>query len=140
MTYIMAGAVVVFYVDALVHTFRRGRDDSSWEARWSELDSSDRQRIADASYSSSGFAELDPDEAMLADGLRHRLNRRSAYRSLAVFPLLIILAALTLGGVVEGVLFSLTSAAAIFWISLPLSRRVKAARRRRARPVQTEVA
>jgi hypothetical protein len=136
--FLFAGMVAVFYVETLVSAFRRGPDDPSWETRWWGLDSTGRERIADASYSNSRLAELvDPVETQLAKGFRRRVNRRSAYRGLVVFPFLVILAALTLGGVVEFTVFALTFTAALYGINLPISRRVKAAKCR-ARPLTAE--
>jgi hypothetical protein len=136
--FVFSGMVVVFYVQALVSAFRRGPDDPNWETRWRALDSTGRERIADASYSNSRLNRLvDPEGARLAKGYRRRLNRRSAYRGVAVFPFLVILAALTLGGVVENTVFYLTFIAALYGINLPISRRVKAAKRR-ARPSTVE--
>jgi hypothetical protein len=136
--FLFAGMVVVFYVEALVSAFRRGPDDPSRETRWRALDLDGRERIADSSYSSSRLAELvDPEENQLAKGYRRRLNRRSTYRGLAVFPFLVILAALTLGGAVEFTVFALTLTGALYGINLPISRRVKATKRR-ARPAAAE--
>jgi hypothetical protein len=136
--FLFAGIVVVLYGEAFVSAFRRGPDDPSWETRWRSLDSTGRERIADASYSNSRLSGLaDPEETQLAKGYRRRLNRRSAYRGLAVFPFLVILAALTLGGVFAFTVFALTFTAAAYGINLPISRRVKAAKRR-ARPATAE--
>jgi hypothetical protein len=86
--YVFAAMVVLLYAQTIVIAFRRGPDDPSWERRWWGLDSARRERIADASYSSSRLAELeDPEEAHLAEGYRRRLDRRGAYRGLVVASL-----------------------------------------------------
>jgi hypothetical protein len=132
--YVFAAMVVLLYAQSLVSAFRRGPDDPSWERRWRELDSTEREWIADASYSNSRLAELaGPEKVQLAKGFRRRLNRRDAYRGLAVFPFLVILAALTLGGVVEGTVSFLTFVAAVYAIERPTIRRVKEAKRRSIR-------
>jgi hypothetical protein len=122
----------------LVSSFRRGPDDAIWERRWWELDPTDRERIADASHSNSRLAELaDAKETQLAKGYRRRLNRRGAYRGLAVFPMFVILAALMLGGVIQAGVFGMIFAVVLYGVERPTVRRVKAAKRR-ARPLATE--
>jgi hypothetical protein len=136
--YVFAALVALIYAQSLVNAFRRGPDDPSWERRWWELDSTRRERIADASYSNSRLAEIeDPEEARLAKGFRRRLNRRDAYRGLAVSPIFVMLAALMLGGVIQAGVFGMIFAVVIYGVERPTVRRVKEARRR-IRPLKTE--
>jgi hypothetical protein len=136
--YVFAAMVVFLYAQEFVSAFGRGPDDLSWERRWWGLDSTRRERIADASYSNSRLAELeDPEEAQLAKGYRRRQNRRGAYRGLAVFPIFVILAALMLCGVIQAGVFGMIFAVVIYGVERPTVRRVKEARRR-IRPLTTE--
>jgi hypothetical protein len=115
---VFQGLIVALSVITTFSAFRRGADDTSWEWRWRSLDPEERSRIVTAATATTKAERAtlaSPEEVELGAGYRRRRERRRAYIELPVLSLLLIVAALSLTGLLGGHVFGfLVAFSAIF--------------------------
>ncbi len=100
MDYVVIALYLVGIVFVVRRAFGRGADDSAWEARWGALDPLARMQVERALDSPTAAKALSAEERELFAGLRRRRSRRRAYIELSLAPLLIVLGAFALTGVI----------------------------------------
>jgi hypothetical protein len=118
---VFQGLVVALSVITTFSAFRRGADDTSWEWRWRSLNPEERSRIAAAATVTTKAAQAtlaSPEEVELGAGYRRRRKRRHAYIELPVLSLLLIVAALSLIGLLSAHVFGFLLAFSAIFSSL----------------------